>query len=116
MTTPEQLIEHLKTQPVDFTLVMEVIDQHYDFTPTAFKNGDTFNEAGQNNGSCKVFAFAKLHGLDEQSALHAFGDYYAKDVLQNPDGDDHANIRNFMQYGWKGVEFDGKALTPKAAG
>ncbi|MBE0507222.1 MAG: HopJ type III effector protein, partial [Marinospirillum sp.] len=26
---------------------------------------------------------------------------------------DHQNIRNFIQSGWKGVTFDGQALTAK---
>ena len=109
----EQLIEQLNQHPVDFKQVMQVIESEYDFTPTAFQNGDTFNEMNTNNGSCKIFAFAQMHQLSEQATLNAFGDFYTQDVLQNPDGEDHQNIRNFIKHGWQGIEFKGQALTKK---
>ncbi|WP_319379681.1 HopJ type III effector protein [Thiomicrorhabdus sp.] len=109
----QELIAALKDAPVDFKTVMQVIDSEYEFAPTAFKNGETFNEAGSNNGSCKVFAFGELHQLSEQQTLNAFGDFYCQDVLQHPENEDHQNIRNFMSYGWKGIEFSGTALVKK---
>ena len=108
--TIQELNALLTQKPVDFSVVMEVIDCHYEFTPTAFKNGHTHNEANTNNGSCKLFSYAKAHQLNEQSTLNAFGDYYVVDVLQNPAGDDHQNIRNFIEFGWNGIEFSGEAL------
>jgi hypothetical protein len=96
-----------------FNETMALIDELYDFTPTAFRNGETHNEAGQNNGSCKLFSFAMLNNLTPQQTLTCFGDYYRKDVLGNPDGADHANIRNFMKTGWEGISFEGSALKPK---
>lgn len=107
------LIEALNQTAVDFTTVMQTIDNNYDFTPTAFKNGETENAKNTNNGSCKVFAFAKLKNLSEQATLNAFGDYYTVDVLKNPDNDDHQNIRNFIKSGWQGIEFKSEALKPK---
>lgn len=109
-----QLIDTLNSEAVDFSTVMQTIDNNYDFTPSSFKNGETFNEANTNNGSCKVFAFGKLNDLSEQATLNAFGDFYTVDVLQNPDADDHQNIRNFMKFGWQGIEFESNALTQKA--
>jgi hypothetical protein len=97
-----------------FNDTLALIDALYDFTPTAFTNGAVRNEAGQNNGSCKLFSFAKLHGLSPQQTLACFGDYYRKDVLGNPQGADHQNIRNFMKNGWEGIKFEGKALKLKA--
>ena len=38
------------------------------------------------------------------------GDYYRVDVLQHPDATDHQNIRQFIQYGWAGITFEGCAL------
>ena len=55
----------------------------------------------------------RLNNLTEVQTLHCFGDYYRKDVLGNPDGDDHQNIRNFIQSGWGGIYFDGEALAVK---
>ncbi len=111
--SPEQLLDALRAGPVAFSEVMRVIDEHYVFTPTAFRNGEEHNEAGSNNGSCKIFAFAQLHGLDEAATLNAFGDFYTQDVLQNPAADDHANIRNFMRSGWQGIVFSGNALNAR---
>lgn len=108
-------LEKLSTTPndVEFTDTMAVIDSLYNFTETEFRNGDTVNLAGQNNGSCKIFAFGKLNQLSEQHTLACFGKYYREDVLEHPDGEDHQNIRNFIQHGWSGVVFEGEALTEK---
>ncbi|MEB2777756.1 HopJ type III effector protein [Algoriphagus sp. D3-2-R+10] len=60
-----------------------------------------------------MFYFAKPHGLSPSETLVLFGDFHRKDVLENPDGSDHQNIRNFMQAGWEGIEFDGEVLVGK---
>lgn len=111
--TPQDLIQALETGPVEFSTVMSTIDEHYDFTPTSFKNGNTQNAADTNNGSCKVFSFAQLNNLSQQATLNAFGDFYTVDVLQHPENDDHQNIRNFIEFGWDGINFAGQALTQK---
>lgn len=111
--TPSELIEKLKQGPVEFADVIACIDQHYVFTPVAFSNGETNNEAGTNLGSCKIFAFAKRHLLPETATLHAFGAFYTEDVLKHPDATDHQNIRNFMRSGWQGVSFAEDALHAK---
>ena len=98
---------------LDFSDLMSVIDENYDFTPTQFTNGGTVNEAGQNDGSCKLFSFAKLHQLTEQQTLACFGTYYRIDVLQHPENDDHQNIRNFIISGWSGIQFESSALSEK---
>lgn len=99
-------------EDIDFDGVIRLIDSLYDFTPVSFQNGEQHNHAGENNGSCKVLAFAQRHGLDEQQTLACFGQYYQNDVRLNPAGNSHPNIRNFMEYGWAGVQFDAEALTP----
>jgi len=113
--TVQDFLQRLRAAPdsISFNDCIGVIDAHYAFTPTAFANGDMRNEAGQNNGSCKLLSFARLQGLSERETLACFGDYYRKDVLGNPDGSDHQNIRNFMRSGWAGVRFDGDALQPR---
>lgn len=112
--TINDLLKKLDTAPasVEFTEVMNTIDSHYHFTATSFNNGDTSNDAGQNNGSCKIFAFAKLHNLSQASTLSCFGQYYTNDVLKNPDGVDHQNIRQFIIHGWSGVTFSEDPLSP----
>ncbi len=98
---------------VSFDDSMAVIDANYHFTPAAFKNGAINNTAGQNSGSCKILAFGALNGLTRAQTLTCFGDFYRKDVLENPDGSDHGNIRNFMAFGYAGIKFDAPPLTAK---
>jgi len=109
------ILEQLKNSPetIDFKEVITFIDDNYDFKPTKFTNGNTVNEADQNNGSCKVFSFAKLNDLTKEETLSLFGDFYRTDVLGNPEGEDHQNIRNFMAFGWEGILFEGEALREK---
>lgn len=99
-----------KPEQVQFNDVMAFIAAHYQYQPVAFSNGEVINKLGENEGSCKIFYFAMLNDLSVQQTLHCFGDYYRNDVLKNPDGDDHANIRNFINTGWPGVSFEGVAL------
>lgn len=113
--TLEVFLKKLKETPqeVAFTDTMAVVEANYDFTPTAFQNGDLRNEAGQNSGSCKLFSFAKIQGFSVEETLACFGDFYRKDVLENPEASNHQNIRNFMKTGWAGISFEGTALTEK---
>ena len=100
--------------PVSFDETIAVNTKKYYYQPTEFSNGlnehTLINQAGTNEGSCKIFAFAKIHQLDQQQTLNLFGDYYRQDVLNDPQGTGHPNIRNFMKYGWAGVCFKGEAL------
>jgi len=98
---------------VSFEQVMDVIAQQYNYSPSSFNNGKLINEAGTNEGSCKIFSFAKLNKLTPEQTLSCFGRYYREDVLQHPDGEDHGNIRNFMITGWEGIQFDSEVLTEK---
>jgi hypothetical protein len=107
------IITKLKAnETVSFQEVMAYIDAEYHFIPTAFKNGNQVNAIGENNGSCKLFSFAKMHQLSKVETLLLFGDYY-KDVLATPNETDHQNIRNFMEFGWDGIAFESDALTEK---
>lgn len=113
--TLNDFLAKLHTDPdtLEFTDTMAVIDALYDYTPTAFQNGELHNAAGQNAGSCKLFSFARMQGFDEAQTLACFGRYYRDDVLQHPEATDHQNIRNFIKTGWAGVKFEGEALTVK---
>lgn len=107
--------EQLRNSPetIQFNEVIAYIDTHYDFTPAKFTNGNTVNKENQNNGSCKIFSFARLNNLSEEETLSLFGDFYREDVLKNPEGTDHQNIRNFMKTGWDGILFEKEALQEK---
>ncbi|ROR98716.1 HopJ type III effector protein [Sinobacterium caligoides] len=115
MTDKSTLLARLKQQPeqVEFTEVIATIEACYHYTPAEFRNGNTVNAAGTNEGSAKIFAFAQLNQLDIAQTLACFGKFYRQDVLANPQGDDHQNIRNFMQSGWQGISFSSPALQEK---
>jgi hypothetical protein len=105
-------IKHLP-ETITFLETMAVIEDNYIFTPTAFQNGSQHNAAGENSGSCKLFAFAQIQNFTTTQTLACFGDYYFTEVLQNPEGTNHQNIRNFMKTGWNGIQFEGEALRLK---
>jgi len=108
----DQLIKLLKSSKagsVSFIEIIEFIEMYYQHQPTAFKNGEAYNEATQNQGSAKVFAFAQLNELSKEDTLFLFAEHY-RAVLDNPDGADHQNIRQFIRNGWDGVVFEGEIL------
>lgn len=100
-----------KAEEVSFEQVMQVVSENYSYIATSFTNGNLLNEAGTNEGSCKIFYFAQLNKLTEQQTLNCFGRFYRDDVVNNPQGNDHGNIRNFIQSGWQGIQFKSAALT-----
>jgi hypothetical protein len=117
----EELLMKVKNgERVAFQETMAVISANYDYTPTRFTNGvgpqRVTNDPGTNEGSCKLFYFARLHGLPEAETLALFGDYYWRDVLEHPESTDHANIRSFMKSGWAGIAYDGEALRLRPQG
>ena len=108
----QDLLAKLQSGEAKFADVLAYIDAHYAHTPTAFKNGQQANAATENQGSAKVFSFAQLNGLNQAETLSLFAEHYAA-VLATPDATDHQNIRQFMQNGWEGIQFDGQALSAK---
>ena len=95
-----------------FEQVKAYIDVHYHFKATAFNNGELRNAIGQNEGSCKIFAFAQLQQLTDAQTLACFGEIYKK-VLENPIASDHGNVRQFMLTGHAGISFDEFPLLAK---
>ncbi|AXY78865.1 HopJ type III effector protein [Paraflavitalea soli] len=106
------LIKSLKENTRTFKEVLEFIETYYQHQPTAFKNGEAYNEATQNQGSARVFAFAQLNNLNEEDTLSLFAEHYQA-VLKTPAGTDHQNIRQFRKHGWAGIAFEGQALLTK---
>ncbi|MGR9087151.1 MAG: HopJ type III effector protein [Gammaproteobacteria bacterium] len=111
-------IEKIKNnESIGFEETIAIITEHYHYTPVEFSSGlnehRLINPAGVNEGSCKIFAFARLNRLDPLQTLNLFGDYYRRDVLGDPEGKSHQNIRNFMKFGWEGIQFKAEALTAK---
>ncbi|WP_372625255.1 HopJ type III effector protein [Arsukibacterium sp.] len=110
----ERFFIQLSTEPetISFEQSIGIIDLMYHFEPCDFKNGELHNLAGENVGACKILAFGSLHQLSEPQTLFLFGDFYLQ-VLADPKGTDHLNIRNFMRSGWDGVAFDQQPLRLK---
>ena len=115
--TLQDLLNAIKLTPesIDFNDVMDVIQENYRYQETEFKNGlgDSIivNAAGTNEGSCKIFAFARLNNLSLNETLACFGSFYRVEVLQQPEGTNHQNIRSFIKHGWDGISFNGDALS-----
>lgn len=106
------LLLNVRNGNVNFGEVIAFIETYYKHQPTAFKNGEVENEANQNQGSAKVFAFAKLNNLSEADTISLFAEHY-QSVVAHPDGSDHQNIRQFMSHGWNGITFEGEALVSR---
>ena len=106
-----ELLTKLKSNTLLFKDVIAFIEQHFEHTPAAFKNGAAYNAATENQGSAKVFSFAKLHKLSVEDTLQLFAEHY-QNVLDHPDATDHQNIRQFITHGWEGIKFESEALRP----
>lgn len=111
-TSQAILLQNLKGGKLQFTDVIAWIEALYEHQASAFKNGGTFNEATQNQGSAKVFYFAQMNAWSKEDTLLLFAEHY-QSVLNTPSATDHQNIRQFMEHGWKGIEFKGEALKEK---
>ncbi len=99
------ILEQIEKKQITFKEVLAFIDEHYQHTPAAFKNGSQYNAATENQGSARVFAFGKQQNLSKNDTLKLFAEHYDA-VLQNPEGTDHQNIRQFMVHGWEGIVFE----------
>jgi hypothetical protein len=95
-----------------FATTLAFINEWYEFTPTAFRNGTVANTAEQNQGSCRVLAFALLEKLSAEQALKCFGEHY-RDVLATPDVDNHLNLRRLQKEGLVDIHFDSAPLRRK---
>lgn len=105
MNALDQLLAGLGSGQHRFADTLSFIAAHYRYQPSAFRNGEVENAAGQNEGSCKTLGLALLEELDLQQALLCFGEHY-RDVLATPHGNDHGNIRALMLGGLNAVQFE----------
>ncbi|UYW00811.1 HopJ type III effector protein [Flavobacterium agricola] len=110
--TTQNILDALQKQELIFNDVLAHIENLYEAQPTAFTNGSLKNEGTQNQGSARVLFFAKKEGLSANDTLCLFAEHYQA-VLNDPDGEAHQNIRQFMQHGWDGVTFEKDVLIEK---
>ncbi|VXC75386.1 HopJ type III effector protein [Pseudomonas sp. 8Z] len=113
MTTLADLRNRLQQDDFAFSETLAFVAEHYDYQPSAFRNGAVENAAGQNEGSCKTLGLALLEGFSQEEALRAFGEHY-RSVLATPQGNDHGNIRALLAHGLEGVTFEQQPLHTKA--
>ncbi|MGV0923488.1 HopJ type III effector protein [Empedobacter tilapiae] len=106
------ILEKLNLNEANFVDVINYIEENYNYTASAFLNGNQENSKDQNQGSAKVFAFAKLNDFSKEDTLKLFAEHY-QSVLENPKGVDHNNIRQFMLNGWEGIKFENEVLKKK---
>ncbi|MES2603585.1 MAG: HopJ type III effector protein [Pseudomonadota bacterium] len=102
----------IQTDTHQFATTLAFINQWYDFTPSAFRNGKVSNSAEQNQGSCRVLAMALLQGLTTEQTLRCFGEHY-RDVLATPGVDNHHNLRRLQAEGLVDIRFDQQPLRQK---
>ena len=93
-----------------FEDTLELIERYFDYRPTGFRNGPLTNAPGENAGSCRTFAMARFCNLNEADTLRLFGQHYDQ-VLSDPAGESHGNIRQFISTGWSGIQFEAEPLT-----
>lgn len=103
-----------------FQDVMNILRRHYECVPAAFATGvgtpkETRNPAGSNAASCLLLAAARRLGFSMPETLALYREHY-RDVLADPDGVTHANIRALIANGWAGVEFSADPLRLKGPG
>lgn len=106
------LLNGLNKKAISFNDVINFIDDFYRYSPVSFTNGEAHNDTGVNEGSAKVFGFAKHHNLNQLDTLKLFGEHY-ESVLATPNGTDHPNIRNFLHWGWQGFLMEKNPLTER---
>jgi hypothetical protein len=98
-------LQQLTQDDFQFETTLAFIEQHYNFTPSAFNNGGVENGIEQNQGSCKIFALAELLNLTQQQALACFGQHY-RDIVATPSVDNHHNLRRVLKEGLAEIRFD----------
>lgn len=103
-----------------FQDVINTIRKHYECTPVAFRTGagtprETGNAAGTNMASSQLLAYARRLGLDAATTVALYGEHY-RDVLADPGGTSHPNIRAFMANGWAGVNMPEEPLRLRGPG
>ncbi|MES2626360.1 MAG: HopJ type III effector protein [Pseudomonadota bacterium] len=108
-----QFLDAINKDTHQFSSTLAFINQWFDFTPSAFRNGKVSNSAEQNQGSCRVLAMALLVGLSAEQTLQCFGEHY-RDVLATPDVDNHHNLRRLQTEGLTDIHFDEQPLRYKS--
>jgi hypothetical protein len=109
----ENLLRKVRTDASSlmFAETLEAIELGFEFFGVKFSCGDVVSSSSENTGSSKVLSMAILVGLTDAETLACFGEHY-RDVLADPSGASHANIRALMATGLAGVKFpNGPSLT-----
>lgn len=104
------LLASLNAGHAEFNDTLTLIERHFEYRPTGFHNGPLYNAADENAGSCRIFALGRYCALPEADTLRLFAQHYNQ-VIDDPAGDSHGNIRQYISTGWSGIQFEGEPLT-----
>lgn len=67
----DAFLKQIKSKPtaIEFEQTMAAIEDGFDYSPVAFSCGEVVSTAEQNQGSAKIFSFAKLQKLNQKTTL-----------------------------------------------
>ncbi|MBT3727100.1 hypothetical protein HOG21_05480 [bacterium] len=82
------------------------VDKYFMLISTGFNNNGLKNNKFKNEGSLKVLAFAKYCKMTDVTEIAGLFKGYYKDVLKDPKGDNHQNIRHLINGSIYEVSFD----------
>ena len=88
-------------QYLRLSAILAVIRMFYLIEPQEFEVGSYHNALGDNLDTLAIIGYAEVHHLTDSETLAMFCEAYTE-VLNSPDGDNHPNIRAFMDVGHKG--------------
>ena len=93
---------NMQAKLLGFDAVSVALEAFFNFTDMPMQIGSVKNEVGQNLGSKIRCAVAVELGASKEELLSWFGVFH-KEVLADPDGDNHPNIRAIMEHGIAGI-------------
>lgn len=93
-----------------FTDTLAFIAEHYSYTPSAFDNGSVSNGRSRTKVPARPWASPSSRASASRKPCWPSAKHY-RAVRDNPEGDDHANIRALQQTGLAGVHFERQPLS-----
>jgi len=88
---------------IDFDTIQNKITSILNTVPTRFVNNGVENAERENEGSLRILSIALLFQLTDDNALRLFWEHW-ESVQENPEGNDHQNIRQLNEYWLWGVK------------
>lgn len=89
------------------TATIKALKYFYKIPNSGFSIGNCVNGPNENTGSLLIFMYARAgkQVLSNDQIKELFAEAW-DEVVEDPEGSSHQNIRNFIQYGIAGVVFE----------